>query len=106
MTGTHPDRPLRRKYARIERERRFLLNCLPPGVGPEDYERLRDLYVSGTELRLRRIERPDGSLVLIKLGQKTLDPEAPEDPRRRQMTTLYLRPEDEQALCDLSAADP
>lgn len=95
------DRPRRRGYARIERERRFVLDALPPHVDAGDFERLRDLYIAGTELRLRRIESPDGELILVKLGQKTIDPDAPADPRRRRMTTFYLRPADEAALCEL-----
>lgn len=95
------DRPRRRGYARIERERRFVLDVLPGHVNPAHFERLRDLYIAGTELRLRRIESPDGELILVKLGQKTIDPDAPEDTRRRRMTTFYLRSADEAALCEL-----
>jgi len=98
---TNDDRPATRKYARIERERRFALDALPAGVDPADYERLCDLYVEGTELRLRRVEAPDGARLQVKLGQKTLDPQAPDDPRHRQMTTLYLREGDERALAAL-----
>lgn len=91
-------RPIRRKYARVERERRFLLERLPPEVDPADYVRLHDLFVEGTCLRLRRVERPDGSEVVTKLGQKVADPEAPDDPRRRLMTTIYLAPGESDAL--------
>jgi hypothetical protein len=92
------DRPLRRKYARVERERRFLLDQLPEGVDEASYVRLRDRFVEGACLRLRRLERPDGTEVLTKLGQKIPDPEAPGDPRRRQMTTIYLAPEEAGSL--------
>lgn len=95
------DRPTKRKYARIERERRFLLSRLPASVDPDDYQRLRDCFVSGTHLRLRVVETPSGDVVIVKLGQKTLDPEAPEDPRRRLMTTIYL-PDDEAMALSLS----
>ncbi len=98
------DRPRRRGYARLELERRFLLARLPSGLDPDDYERLRDLYVGDTQLRLRRIERPTGELILVKLGQKQPDPEAPGDPRRRSMTTLYLEPGEERALAALQGA--
>lgn len=90
------DRPTKRSYARIERERRFLLERLPPAVDPDVYERLDDLFVEGTHLRLRRVSRPDGAWIITKLGQKVLDPDAPSDPRCRQMTTIYL-PESEAA---------
>jgi hypothetical protein len=84
------DRPTKRPYARIERERRFLLDRLPDGVDPEDYERLDDLFVEGTHLRLRQIHSPKGDWIITKLGQKIADPDALHDPRCRQMTTLYL----------------
>ncbi|MEO0651703.1 MAG: hypothetical protein AAFZ65_13585 [Planctomycetota bacterium] len=85
-----PSRPLRRPCARIERERRFLLEHLPPAVDPGEFVRLRDHFLEGTHLRVRRVERPDGSEVVTKLGQKIPDPDAPDDPTRRSMTTIYL----------------
>lgn len=89
------DRPTHRAYARTERERRFLVTELPVGVS--DYERLHDLYLTGTHLRLREVRRADGTWVTSKLGQKVPSPEDPTDPRLRQMTTIYL-PEDEAAV--------
>jgi hypothetical protein len=88
------DRPDRRPYARIERERRFLLARLPDAVRPDDYQRLDDLFVEGTHLRLREVRDPSGTWIVTKLGQKIVDPSAPEDPRCREMTTIYL-PADE-----------
>ncbi len=98
---TNDDRPATRGYARIERERRFALDALPATLDLAVFERLHDLYVEGTELRLRRVEAPDGTRLQVKLGQKTLDPDAPGDPRHRRMTTLYLREGDERALASL-----
>ncbi len=95
------DRPRTRKYSRIERERRFSLDRLPPGVEVDDYERLHDLYIEGTALRLRRIETPAGKHVIVKLGQKIPDPDAPDDVTHRQMTTLYLQPGEDKLLRDL-----
>jgi CYTH domain-containing protein len=60
------------KYARIERERRFLLRCLPADL-PVTYRRIRDRYLEGTRLRLRRVEAADGTVVALKLGQKFSD---------------------------------
>jgi CYTH domain-containing protein len=60
------------KYARIERERRFLLAELPKG----DILRVRhltDYYVIGTALRLRQQKDEDGS-VIFKLTQKISQP--------------------------------
>ena len=98
MTET---RPLKRKYARIERERRFVLERLPEAVEAEGFTRLIDCFVEGTWLRLRRLEGPDGTEVLTKLGQKIPDPDAPGDVRHRQMTTIYLAPGEATALAEL-----
>lgn len=58
------------KYARIERERRFLMQGLPEDVDRADYQRIIDRYIPGTRLRLRRIESPTGETVALKLTQK------------------------------------
>lgn len=79
------------KYARIERERRFLVERLPRALDPLAFEWLQDLYIADTFLRLRRVSAPDGSPIRCKLGQKQPDPDAPDDPCRRLMTTLYLQ---------------
>lgn len=91
------DRPTKRPYARIERERRFLLDELPRGVDLADFERLEDLWIRGTHLRLRHVRGPSGEWIVSKLGQKVIDPEFASDPRVRQMTTIYL-PEEEALL--------
>jgi CYTH domain-containing protein len=87
------------KYARIERERRFLVERLPPEIDPGDYVRLHDLFVAKTQLRIRVVRRPDGGWVTTKLGQKIADPDAPDDAQRRRMTTIYLT-EDEGKVFD------
>ncbi|MEZ5974543.1 MAG: hypothetical protein R3F17_02865 [Planctomycetota bacterium] len=96
-----PDRPAKRPYARIERERRFLVAELPEHLRAAPFQRLRDLYIGGTQLRLRRVEDPGGGVVQLKLGQKRPDPDAPEDARHRQMTTCYLDLAEEAALSGL-----
>ncbi|MCA9563244.1 MAG: hypothetical protein KC561_07135, partial [Myxococcales bacterium] len=80
-------RPLKRKYARVERERRFLLERLPTELDAAAFHRIRDRFLEGTNLRLRRVEMPDGSHLVTKLGQKLLDPEAAQSSRNRLMTT-------------------
>jgi hypothetical protein len=75
------------KYARIERERRWLARELP-GDLPARYERIDDLYLAGTRLRLRRVSDPDGVVIQRKLGQKELIPGSPATHTR--ITTLYL----------------
>ena len=98
------DRPMKRKYARIERERRFSLKELPKQVDSEDFERLRDRYLDDTQVRLRLIESPDGSFLIAKLGQKIFNPEQPDNPRHRMMTTLYLTKDEWEVFAALSAS--
>jgi CYTH domain-containing protein len=93
------DRPKIRKYSRVELERRFTCRRLPPGVDSNDFERLRDLYIHGTHLRLRIVESPSGEFLVGKLGQKVVDPDFADDPRVRRMTTIYL-PESEARVFD------
>jgi CYTH domain-containing protein len=57
------------KYARMERERRFLLAKKPVGL-PSEHNVIRDWYFKGTRLRLRRVETHAGDLVALKLTQK------------------------------------
>ncbi|MFG2719845.1 hypothetical protein ACGFW5_16330 [Streptomyces sp. NPDC048416] len=57
------------KYARVERERRFLL-AEPPAPSSVTATRvITDRYLTGTRLRLRRVQLPDGEGEL-KLTQK------------------------------------
>lgn len=84
------ERPLQRDYARRELERRFVLEQLPAAVDAKAFQRFRDLFVDGAELRLRVVESPAGEVLVVKLGQKRGDPEAPGDPRCRRLTTIYL----------------
>ncbi len=47
------------KYARVERERRFLLRELPPGLRVSDaHTQITDNYLTGTRLRLRKVRVP------------------------------------------------
>jgi hypothetical protein len=62
------------------------------------------ISIAGLNLRLRRIEQPDGRLIMVKLGQKLAAPEAPTSPRHRQMTTLYLAAEEEALFSSLPGA--
>lgn len=93
------DRPTKRPYFRIELERRFLLERLPETVDTAQYEALDDLYIEGAHVRLRVVREPNGAWLVTKLGQKIPDPDAPNDVRRRRMTTIYL-PESEGAVFD------
>jgi hypothetical protein len=55
-------------YARVERERRFLLAAAPERL-PGPARRITDRYLTGTRMRLRRIELP-GAAPESKLTQK------------------------------------
>jgi CYTH domain-containing protein len=57
------------KYAHVERERRWLLAGLPPGLEVESTLRITDRYLTGTRLRVREVVADDGTVVR-KLGQK------------------------------------
>lgn len=56
------------KYARLERERRFLL-AAAPGVESAEARRITDRYLTGTRMRLRAVERA-GAEPQFKLTQK------------------------------------
>jgi CYTH domain-containing protein len=87
--ANHPDAPRgkARKYALVERERRFLLADSPVGV-PTHQVLIEDRYLRGTRLRLRRmtnLEEP-GFRLTYKLTQKV--PSVNGAPGL--ITTLYL----------------
>ena len=87
------------KYARRERERRFLLGAVPNDPAPVRVARITDLYVTGTRLRLRRtLERTgDSEVSIYKLTQKV--PQGSGAPGL--ITTLYLSADEYEALCVL-----
>lgn len=86
------------KYARPERERRWLVTAPPAGAG--DPLRISDRYLDGTRLRLRHVSGA-GSEV-FKLGQKVRAAE--DDPSLVWHTTLYLTEEEYRRLAVLPAA--
>ncbi len=77
------------KYAKIERERRFLLKRLPSGIGADSrYLRIIDRYIIDTRLRLRRMESPTGEVMARKLTQKFVG--AGDDLSCTTITNFYL----------------
>jgi CYTH domain-containing protein len=77
------------KYERVERERRFLLRELPPGLGVTDaHAQITDNYVTGTRLRLRKQRWPATNEWTLKLTQKFTP--APPDFSRTLITSIYL----------------
>ena len=84
-------------YAVVERERRWLCHRVPQEQVVR-CERIVDLYVTGSRLRLRQARRADGGLAMLRLTRK-----ADVDARTRLVTSIHL-PEEEFAL--LAAALP
>jgi CYTH domain-containing protein len=74
------------KYARIERERRFLLVGLPAGEQPVAVRKITDHYLVGTTLRLRCVHQPGYSQ--YKLTQKIPAPQP--GPVQGLITNIYL----------------
>jgi CYTH domain-containing protein len=69
--GTPPEDPVRDgKYARVERERRFLLAGPPPASAVTASRRITDRYLPGTRLRLRRVDHLDSGEGEFKFTQK------------------------------------
>jgi hypothetical protein len=100
--ANHPDAPTgkARKYALVERERRFLLAESPAGV-PTHQVLIEDRYLRGTRLRLRRmtnLEEP-GFRLTYKLTQKI--PSVSGAPGL--ITTLYLSADEYTALLGIPA---
>jgi CYTH domain-containing protein len=85
------------KYARVERERRYLLRELPPGLKTSDpHTQITDNYVTGTRLRLRKVRAPETNEWTLKLTQKQAP--APPDFSRTLITNMYLSPYEYEVL--------
>ncbi|HEY9218201.1 MAG TPA: hypothetical protein VIO94_09135 [Phenylobacterium sp.] len=84
------------KYAWVERERRWLCRELPQALVRRS-ERITDLYVTGTNLRLREATPLDGGPAMRRLGRK-----ADVSASVRLLTSIYLAP----AEFDLLSALP
>jgi CYTH domain-containing protein len=92
--------PGRGVYARLERERRFLVPraaMLPAGEGQRQIE---DRYLDGTTLRLRRVRVGDESV--FKLTQKVRCEEG--DPSEVALTNIYLEAAEHERLARLPHA--
>src|SRR5919107_1442367 len=77
------------KYARVERERRYLLRGLPPGLEPHaPHAQITDNYLTGTRLRLRKSRWVPANEWTLKLTQKHAP--APPDFSRTLITSIYL----------------
>jgi CYTH domain-containing protein len=77
------------KYARVERERRYLLQNLPEGLTRADpHLQITDNYITGTRLRLRKVREPRTNKWTVKFTQKFAP--NPEDLSRTLVTNTYL----------------
>jgi CYTH domain-containing protein len=77
------------KYARFERERRYLLQDLPEGLTRADrHVQITDNYITGTRLRIRKVREPRTNKWTVKFTQK-FAPD-PNDLSRTIITNTYL----------------
>jgi CYTH domain-containing protein len=77
------------KYARVERERRYLLQDLPEGLTRADpHLQITDNYITGTRLRLRKVREPRSNKWTVKFTQKFAP--NPDDLSRTIITNTYL----------------
>jgi CYTH domain-containing protein len=90
-------RPGHGKYAKPERERRFLVTGSPEAVGPSRL--IEDRYLHGTRLRLRRVTVDDEQV--WKLTQKVRLADV--SPAEVALTTIYLADEEYRRLLGLPA---
>jgi CYTH domain-containing protein len=90
------------KYARIERERRYLLEDLPEGLTrASPHVQITDNYISGTRLRLRKIREPQTNKWTVKFTQKFAP--NPADFSRTIITNTYLTPAEAEVLAIFEA---
>jgi CYTH domain-containing protein len=77
------------KYARVERERRYLLRDLPEGMSRSDpHVQITDNYITGSRLRLRKVRDPRTNKWTVKFTQKYAPD--PNDLSRTIITNTYL----------------
>jgi len=88
------------KYARIERERRFLLDRLPSEISAVRTRRITDHYIVGTTLRLRE-QSEESSPTIFKLTQKV--PARASGAQEGLITSMYLTREEFCVLAQLPA---
>ena len=90
------------KYARIERERRWLVDAAArPDLDGAFVTHIADRYIDGTRMRLRRMERPDLGETKWKLTKKY----ECADPQARPIVTTYLTESEYALLCALPARE-
>ena len=89
LTDQNTAVPKQSKYARVERERKFLLDRLPEELTPASpHVQITDNYITGTRLRLRKIRDPQTNKWTLKLTQKFALNKS--DLSRTILTNVYL----------------
>ena len=94
------DVPISLKYARIERERRFLVRNPFPVSGQGRRLHIQDYYLLGTTMRLRSVIE-DGQPSIFKLGQKIRIEK--NQPSTNAHTTMYISKEEFDLLLQIPA---
>ena len=90
------------KYARIERERRYLLRDLPEGMSRSDpHVQITDNYITGSRLRLRKVRDPRTNKWTVKFTQKYAPD--PNDLSRTIITNTYLNATEAEILSVFNA---
>jgi CYTH domain-containing protein len=90
------------KYARIERERRYLLEDLPEGLTrAEHHLQITDNYITGTRLRIRKVRDPQTNKWVVKFTQKFAP--NPHDLSRTIITNTYLNATEAETLSIFAA---
>src|SRR6476619_126037 len=90
------------KYARVERERRYLLTDLPEGLTRIDpHLQITDNYITGTRLRLRKVRDPRTNKWTVKFTKKFAPDRA--DLSRTLITNTYLDATEAEILSIFSA---
>jgi CYTH domain-containing protein len=94
--------PAGSKYARVERERRYLLQDLPEGISRADpHVQITDNYITGTRLRIRKVREPRTNKWTVKFTQK-FAPD-PQDFSRTIITNTYLNAAEAETLAMFDA---
>jgi CYTH domain-containing protein len=88
------------KYARVERERRFLLDRFPGDLNVVPTRRIIDRYIDGTTLRLRE-QNEEHAPTMFKLTQKV--PARASGAHQGLITSMYLTQDEFCVLAQLSA---
>ena len=85
------------KYARLERERRYLLQNLPEGLTrASPHVQITDNYITGTRLRLRKVRDPLTNKWTVKFTQKFAVNS--KDLSRTLITNTYLNAQEAEIL--------